>query len=337
VTRTIEDLGEEIDRRWSQLGDVGQDGEMRILDLPQSVAGVPVYLGLAADGARLLVPFAKNEHRAFRPDTKSKGVQLRARQIEDDAGNRWFLDVVCVQSELRWLFSTFVADILLRLRRHPDVDPPSVVRMCFGAWRELFANAGRRLTVKQLAGLYGELHILERLLHRSASSVALWRGPLREPHDFVSPGIDIEVKTTLSSESDDVRIHGLEQLTSPVDGQLRLAHVRVEVPTADGESVPTFVDRLKLIDESGKLGALLQLVGYHDAHRDSYADLTFKVVDERWFSVGDDFPRLSTASFRDGQVPLGLSDFQYTLDLATLTGLPLGASEVEQMLDAVIA
>src|SRR4051812_24337792 len=128
MTRTIEDLGAEIERRWSQLGDIAQDGEMKILDLPQSLAGVPVYLGLGTDGARLLVPFAKDEHRAFRPETKSKGVQLRARQIEHDGGNRWFLDVVCVQSELRWLFSTFVADILLRFRRHPEIEPPSVVR-----------------------------------------------------------------------------------------------------------------------------------------------------------------------------------------------------------------
>jgi len=40
------------------------------------------------------------------------------------------------------------------------------------------------MTVKQLAGLYGELHVLERLLGRSPAALDRWKGPLGEPHDF---------------------------------------------------------------------------------------------------------------------------------------------------------
>lgn len=335
MTNTIEDLGDEIERRWTQLGEGPQAGEMKILDLPQSVAGVPVYLGVAADGARMLVPFKKDEHRSFRPETKSKGVQLLVRQLEHDGGNRWFLDVVCTRSELRWLFSSFVADILLRFRRHPERDPPAIVRTCFAAWRALFAGADRRLSAKQLAGLFGELYVLSRLLDRSPRAIGLWRGPLRDPHDFVSPGLDVEVKTTLSSEDDVVHIHGLEQLSAPNEGLLHLAHLRVEVPNADGESVPDLVDHLKAVDVSGRLVALLEAGGYHEEHRNSYADLAFNVVDERWFAVGGDFPRLSAESFADAQVPLGLSDFRYALDLSTVMAIPLAETTVEAVLDSM--
>jgi hypothetical protein len=335
LTRTIEDLGNEIERRWTQLGETPDASEMKVLDLPQSVAGVPVYLGVAADGARMLVPFEKDKHRSFRPETRSRGVHLLVRQLEQQDGNRWFLDVVCTRNELRWLFSSFVADILLRLRRHPDTDPPAIVRTCFTAWRALFAGAERRLSVKQLAGLFGELDVLSRLLDRSATAIELWKGPLRDPHDFVSPGLDVEVKTTLSNEDDIVHIHGLEQLSAPAEGRLHLAHLRVEVPSVDGESVPDLVDRLREVDSSGKLAALLEAGGYHEEHRSTYADLGFKVVDERWFEVGAEFPRLSAESFPDGHVPNGLSDFRYTLDLSTVTTLPLRDATVETLLDSM--
>ena len=208
------------------------------------------------------VPFAKDEHRAFRPETKSRGIELQVRQLEQDSENRWFLDVVCTRSDLRWLFSSFVADILLRIRRHADSSPIAIVRTCFAAWRALFAAAERRLTVKQLAGLFGELHVLDRMLIRSPSAVSLWRGPLHEPHDFVSAGLDLEVKTTLSSEDDIVHIHGLDQLTVPAEGRLHLAHLRVEVPSSDGESVPDLIERLANVETTGKLMALLQAAGY---------------------------------------------------------------------------
>jgi hypothetical protein len=337
VTRTVEDLGWEVERRWTQLGEHSRPGEMRIVDLPQSVAGVPVYLGVGADGARLLVPFAKDEHRAFRAETRSRGIELQARQLEQEGENRWFLDVVCTRTDLRWLFSSFVADILLRVRRHPGASPVAIVKTCFIAWRALFAAAERRLTVKQLAGLFGELHLLDRLIAQSSSAVTHWRGPLRESHDFVSVGLDVEVKTTLSGEDDVVHVHGLDQLAAPDDGRLYLAHLRVEVPSSDGEAVPDVVDRLREADATGRLTALLHGAGYHDEHRATYVDLTFKLVDERWYAVDEGFPRLTAASFPGAQVPLGLSEFRYSLDLSTVPVLPLGAGQVSELVEAMVA
>ena len=337
MTRTLEDLGWEIERRWTQLGELSSPEEMRILDLPQSVAGVPVYLGVAIDGARLLVPFAKDEHRAFRPETRSRGIELQARQLEQDGDKRWYLDVVCTRSDLRWLFSSFVADILLRIRRHPETSPVAIVKTCFTAWRALFSAAERRLTIKQLAGLFGELHILDRMLARSPSAVLLWKGPLREPHDFVSPGLDLEVKTTLSGEDDVVYVHGLAQLAAPAEGRLHLAHMRVEVPSPDGESVPDLIGRLRDSDTTGRLMSLLQAAGYHHEHRATYTDLAFKLVDERWFPVDDRFPRLTAASFPKAEVPLGLSEFRYSLDLSTVSVTALSATEVSELLESMVA
>jgi Putative PD-(D/E)XK family member, (DUF4420) len=109
------------------------------------------------------------------------------------------------------------------------------------------------------------------------------------------------------------------------------------VPAEDGEAVPRLVDRLRVSDTTGRLEGLLQAAGYHEEHRATYDDLVFKLVDERWFTVQEGFPRLTADSFPAGEVPLGLSEFRYSLDLATVPYVPLGSTEVSDILDALVA
>ena len=314
--------GHEIERRWVQLGTAPADDEMKVIDLPQQVTAGQLLLGIARDGSRLLVPFASDAHRSFRTETKSRGVNLLLRSLEQEGGNRWFLDVVCLRDELRWLFSSFVADILLRFERHPDVEPPSIVKTCYSAWRALFAGTGPRMTLKQLAGLYGELHVLERILALSETGTSRWRGPLGEPHDFVGPRLDVEVKATLSHEDDVVHIHGLAQLSAAGHSALYLAHLRVETPSPDGESLEEMTNRLRDLDKGGRVEGLLAVAGYGDEERHAYSEVTFRLVEERWFSVEDGFPRLTADVFADGVVPHGLGNFRYTLDLDAVTAPP---------------
>jgi hypothetical protein len=193
------------------------------------------------------------------------------------------------------------------------------------------------MTVKQLAGLYGELHVLDRLLALSERATSRWRGPLGEPHDFVGPGLDVEVKTTLSDEDDVVHIHGLEQLSAQEGSELYLAHVRVETPSSEGESLGEMVARLQNIDQSGKLPGLLVAAGYADAERHTYSEVTFRVVEERWFAVDDPFPRLTADTFEAGMVPAGLGDFRYTLDLSAVAVPPVSSSAVADVLAGVVA
>lgn len=308
---------------------------MKLLDLPQRPGGRPAFLGVAEDGARLLLPFARDEHRAFADDKRSRGIFLQRRQLELGEERHWYLDVVCTRGELRWLFSTFIADILLRTEREPGKSCAAVARSCFAAWRALFAGSERHLTPKQLAGLFGELTLLGTLLDASRTAVTCWRGPYREPHDFVGTRQHIEVKTTLSSEDDVVHIHGLEQLTPPEHGLLCLAHFRVEMPSEHGVSVPTLVDRLRASDDTGKLGLLLPLAGYHESHRAAYEEVKFELIDEHWYLVDESFPRLTAATFPEGLVPPALSGFGYSLDLSLSGAAPLSAGDIATAIGAM--
>jgi hypothetical protein len=160
---------------------------------------------------------------------------------------------------------------------------------------------------------------------------------LGEPHDFVGPGLDVEVKTTLSDEDDVVHIHGLEQLSAQEGSELYLAHIRVETPSSEGESLGEMVARLQKTEQSGKLQGLLVAAGYEDAERHAYSEVTFRVVEERWFAVDDRFPRLTADTFEAGLVPTGLADFRYTLDLNAVAVPPATSSAVTEVLAGVVA
>lgn len=327
----LEKLGAEIERRWAELGPAPASG-LKVVDLPTETPAGVVLLGIGTSGPRLLLPLAPDTHRHFREDRRSKGVQIRLTTVEEGGIRRHYADVVCLRADLRWIFSTFVADVLLRIESCPGADPVGTARACLNAWRSLLAGAGRKLTPKQLAGLFGELSVLERLMERSGDAPALWKGPLRHHHDFAADDDAIEVKTTLSGEDLVVHVHGLDQLEPPTGGTLALAHLRVDPLADSGRSVPDLADQLSARDPGGRIRSLLAACGFSDEHRESYEAMRFEIVEERWYLVDENFPRLTASSFPGGQVPVGLDDFQYTLDLGVVGAPTLDEAAVDEIL-----
>jgi hypothetical protein len=336
VSATLEDLGQTIERRWLELEPSDGDS-MRVIDLPEMAAAGPLLLGLREDGARLLVPLAESDASAVQEDRSSAGIQLLITPLGADDNYLPFLDVVCPKRELRWLFATFIADVLLRVHRAEGNDAVALTRTCFTTWKAMFSSDGRRLSPKQLAGLFGELHVLRRLVRRAPELVETWRGPRHEPHDFRFAAGAFEVKTTLSTEDQVVHVHGLEQLAPPEDGWLHLAHLRVEMPSDQGESVPDLVADLRDLVPPEGLGALLAAARYFDGHAADYDALTFRIVEEHWYLVEAGFPRLTADSFPGEEIPVGLGGFSYSLDLAQVIALPLSETEVDELLNGAFA
>jgi len=107
----------------------------------------------------------------------------------------------------------------------------------------LFATGTSALGPSRLAGLFGELVVLERLLERRGDAANLWTGPSGHRHDFTGVTRSVEVKTSTATEGRRVRIHGLDQLEAPSGAGLDLVWVRVE-QNASGRSVPALVEDL---------------------------------------------------------------------------------------------
>ena len=73
VRRTVEDLGAEVERRWAQLGAPVEAGELKVIDLPQTVDAGTLLLGVAQDGSRLLVPLTADAHRSLQDRSQESG------------------------------------------------------------------------------------------------------------------------------------------------------------------------------------------------------------------------------------------------------------------------
>ena len=54
--------------------------------------------------------------------------------------------------------------------------------------------------------------------------------------------------------------------------------------------------------------------GYSPLEADRYAEIRFRVINERLYEVGEDFPRLSEGSFIHG-LPAGIERVEYEVDL----------------------
>ena len=84
--------------------------------------------------------------------------------------------------------------------------------------KDLLASR-KRLTEERVAGLIGELFVLERIIASDGedAAIAAWLGPLAEEHDFGLPGFDAEVKTTKSESR--VHVVGSDTQLEPVPGR----------------------------------------------------------------------------------------------------------------------
>lgn len=198
-----------------------------------------------------------------------------------------------------------------------DGEPPgSAGQLALRNWRELLARPpGQVLDENQLAGLYGELEILETILVHSGS-IGAWTGWQRDQNDFRLPGLVIEVKTTLSPNYRRVRIHGLAQLADPQDGSDLVLVLRRLERSPTGRSVPDLVDAC--VDKGAPRAELLEHlanVGYSEQHRPRYRDVRFVSQEIALRSIDDEHPRITTELLGRSIDLAPIDRVDYVLDL----------------------
>jgi hypothetical protein len=171
--------------------------------------------------------------------------------------------------------------------------PGDVGRAALQNWRDLLARPpGGVLSDNALVGLFGELEVLETLLHQGGN-IDYWTGWNRDHQDFRIPGLTIEVKTTTSANYRRVRIHGLGQLADPEDGSDLILILKRLEPSPVGRSVPEIVDS---IVQTGASRAVLldrlSRVGYFEQHRASYSNRKFFSSEVALRTIDASHPRL---------------------------------------------
>lgn len=330
-------LRELIDQHWREL-DTKQPSaarRLRVADLPVDTANGRIVAAVDHEGHRhILVPISSQQK--VRHGLDGPVLLLRKRPLADECIYQTYADLGCLRADLNDVFTTLCADVLKTVESVPD-NPIKALYRVLDRWKALFQRRGAPLGPEQVAGLFGELTVLVRLLEKDTSAHRLWKGPRGHRHDFASDTHAIEVKASTSTEGRRIRIHGIDQLEAPRDGALQLVWFRLEKISGQGEGLLEIVDRaIRLCDDESALLGLLAYAGYRSADVDYYRGDRFVVAEERWYEVDAVFPKLTGNDLVVAGIPIMVLDVQYTIDLSTEPPSPLEVDRVSEHLTTLI-
>jgi len=270
-------------------------------------------------------------------DRRSGGVHLVTRPLLDDAGQHQYIDLACQKEHLNEVFGHMADEVLADLGANAD-DAFQTCRRTLQRWRDLMdREASPVMTTEALCGLFGELWHMRAIAERDPAGLRVWQGPRGARHDFSAAGVALEVKTTLRRSHWMFRIHGLTQLDVPAGASLYLCAMRLELNGAAGITVPALVQHiLDLGVDRHEFVTMLAEAGYHLKDQIHYEQFRFELLDLRLHQVVDGFPRLTTADFGVSGPPPGVTEIDYTVDLATHPATPLTRTNLDELLDVLV-
>lgn len=238
-----------------------------------------------------------------------------------------YIDLVCLDQAVAATFAAVAADIAEETVQAEADARRSQVITALNEWRWFWGVDPTRLSSTDAMGLFGELWFLIRWAGVSPESVEAWDASNGARHDFQWPVHSVEVKATSRAGAVVHTIQHLEQLDNAETGDLYLYSLRVARDALAANTLNSLVEvaTTALSDAPGARAELLTKLGqrgYTPAGRDQSA-VPYRVVEEGLYRVGDDFPRLTQASFSDG-LPDGITGVSYQLDMTACTSWRVG-------------
>jgi hypothetical protein len=304
--------GNQLEELWRAAAARASTSAFRTAAVGTDAARGPVLAGVdRADRPGLLVPISPRH--TLEEDVEGRSVTLRRRALEDEQSFRTYACLELVDPRLGDLFTALCVEIVEQIAATPD-RAVAALRKVLTDWRALLAGAREALSPAALAGLFGELLVLRRVLEADPGAVALWTGPTRRAQDFHKGTDAVEVKTTVAPEGRRITVHGVGQLDVAPPGRLVLSWLRLR--TDRGVSVPELVDDiLAVTDDPPTFRNLLLASGYRESEREIYARRRFEVVEERTYQVGPGFPRIVPAGLAGDATLAGVGPIDYIVDL----------------------
>ncbi|WP_255349498.1 PD-(D/E)XK motif protein [Thioalkalivibrio sp. ALJ24] len=304
---------------------------MPSLALPARTDAGQIRLAVGPNGeARLLVPLARDD--SLQSMEAGPALLISVSTLMHKGRASRFMDLMCLSSELETVFGDVVSEILARIAAGANVSQATSETIeDFRAL--LIPHSHRDIERHRVAGLVGELVILNRLLDLSPSAWRAWQGPAGDRHDFRVRDNSLEVKASLRAGVSVITINGLAQLEPPSDGSLHLLHLVLE--PADGSLLSVAAlggQALSKADNPSGLRELLLSVGCSDILDERWNRHTFRLEGEKLYSVSVDFPRIAPSCFEGGDVPAGVVDATYEIDLGFAESCRRPPTEVDELL-----
>lgn len=222
-----------------------------------------------------------------------------------------YLMLISAFEEYRYEFASLCAELLSpgengRDRKALLEDPLD----WWKRWKELVGND---IKDKAVYSIIAELRVLEH--KRISDPSAEWTATHMGSHDIECSTESCEVKSTCKRYGAEVTIAGQHQLVHKKP--LYLYFIRME-ESLEGISVNDMKKRLVQTGyDPAKLEMELQQQGLE--HGASIRDKKYKILEKRKYIVDESFPCITRESFKNNQLPAGIIQIVYTVDLDALS------------------
>lgn len=306
---------------WKKVESESPTGERIAARLVMPEVSKRIYAGFDANKKRHLLISLNPDDEEYH-DLLSKGFSIATKElIVKGSEAKRYIDLVCHDESGHIIFNFVGNEITERLSKKDNVK--EIIEEVINKWRNFWGKPLREfLSYNELIGLFAELWFLYHWMlpkMDKLESVNKWRGPLGSRHDFEWTGKSVEVKATTNVQSRIHKIHGLDQLSPPVEGQLFLFSLRLREEQGAENTLPRIISLCREIlkedlDALSKFENTLVVAGYSPQYDHEYSRFRFRIVDERLYKVNEEFPRLIKESFVEG-LPLGIGMIEYSINL----------------------
>lgn len=328
----INELNQYWDKLLGQFSNI-ESNEYKVIETDLIINNQPILLGFDTSFHRHVLIEVPNDSKIME-DRKSEGVKIISHELMDQKTLRKFIDIACLMNNLYTLFSYFLIELLNQIEKNPkEINKTCLVVL--SQWRNFFhGNRNILLSEKQLAGLFGELWFLKKLVQINPNVLEYWTGPEASRFDFDTLKIALEIKTTLNKKGRFFKISGIDQLDCPPDKKLYLAALKIE-KIANGISIPELVlSILNIIPNKAEFLSKLCNIGYDYYNQTNYENIKFNIInnEERIYYVDDDFPKITPKSFVGDNLPNKIISLKYEIDLSSEPPNPLDEQSKDQLI-----
>jgi hypothetical protein len=227
------------------------------------------------------------------------------------------------------LFSNLFDDLIRSIYKeiYDKKDDKLIVQLfikTFLKWCEFFEdNTHSKMTKNEVQGLFGELHVLHQLIKSNVGNIdallSSWRGPYKEPHDFVFSKVDIEVKTIQTSKNS-ISITSEQQLENHPDKGLLISVISLNDDYLTGQTLKNKVEKIRqsILDFHGDYSLFYKALSEFELTPQNvsiYNNFKFTIISDRQFNTQiDNFPKLTSK-----ELPKAISKLKYSLNLEQIS------------------
>lgn len=318
---------------WDRLSVGGESSPGYVRLRIKTVDSCAAYAALSmSDGLEALVVEIDTEELPGRFEKlASRGVALWADPLIPGRRGRTRLVLSLEDRQYRGVFKALAEDVVARLvsaTSQAEAAAGLVNRLAH--WQRFLREFGSSgLTREQRHGLFGELtffsdHVLNRFSARSA--VDTWTGCTGANHDFQFAAGAVEVKTSAANTLHSFAVSNVAQLTNPENGALLVHLVHIAEHESATHSLTSLVDSVRRrLDESAHTAfeECLSSAGFLDSQRELYERPRYSVLSQRFFLVGEGFPRLLA-----DQLQPGVENVRYDVAVAVCSPFEVSESEL---------